>query len=555
MRHGQFRALGLLVFAILRSGVLAAQAPTLSGCPAFPADNIWNVPVDTLPVDRNSAAYVATVGPDRTLFADFGSGTFNGGPIGIPYTTVPANQPKVGITFQYADESDPGPYPIPPDAPIEGGSASTGDRHILIVDRDNCLLYEIFAAYAQAGGSWRAGSGAVFNLRSQALRPETWTSADAAGLPILPGLVRYDEVAAGEIRHAVRFTVPRTQRKYLWPARHFASNLTGAEYPPMGVRFRLRANYDLSGFSPEVQVILRALKKYGMMLADNGSAWFISGVPDPRWNNDRLREIRRVRGSDLEAVDVSSLMIAANSGQARVAPRPAGSVLNGASFLPGPVAPGEIVSIFGAGMGPAVGVGARLNAAGLLDTMLDETRVLFDGLAAPLIYAQAGQVNAIVPYPVAGQATTGLQVEYRGVRSETLGLTVAESAPAIFTANSSGAGPGAIFHPDWSLNSATNPADRGGIVVLFATGEGQTDPAGTDGKLAAEVWPRPRLPVSLRIGGLAATLLYAGAAPGQVAGLMQVNARIPEEVASGSIPIVLSVGSNASRPDVTLAVR
>ncbi len=291
--------------------------PTIAGCAVFPPDNVWNTPVDTLPVDANSAAYVATIGADRYVHADFGSGTWEGSPIGIPYVDVPGTQPKVAVTFDYDDESDPGPYPIPADPPIEGGPDSDGDRHVLVLDRDNCILYEMFYAFPQPDGSWHAGSGAIFNLNSHALRPAGWTSADAAGLPILAGLVRYDEVAAGEIRHAVRFTVPRTRRAYIWPARHYASSLTGVQYPPMGQRFRLRASFDVSGFSPEVQVILRALKKYGMVLADNGSAWFISGVPDERWDNDVLRELHRVHGSDFEAVDESSLMADPDSGRVR----------------------------------------------------------------------------------------------------------------------------------------------------------------------------------------------------------------------------------------------
>jgi hypothetical protein len=286
-------------------------------CAIFPADNVWNVPVDALPIDPNSAAYVATIGANSYLHPDFGSGTWEGSPIGIPYVDVPGTQPRVAVTFDYADESDPGPYPIPANAPIEGGPDSDGDRHVLVVDRDNCLLYELFYAFPQADGSWHAGSGAVFDLNVNALRPAGWTSADAAGLPILPGLIHYDEVAEGEIRHAVRVTAPQTRKEYVWPARHYASNLTGARYPPMGQRFRLKADCDISGFSLEVQVILRALKKYGMILADNGAPWFISGVPDERWDNDVLHELRQVHGSDFEAVDVSSLMVDPDSGQAR----------------------------------------------------------------------------------------------------------------------------------------------------------------------------------------------------------------------------------------------
>lgn len=289
----------------------------VSGCGMLPSNNIWNTPVDTLPVHANSAVYINTIGANDYVHADFGSGLWNGGPIGIPFVTVSGSQPKVNVTFDYAGESDAGPYPIPPDAPIEGGAASDGDRHVLVLDKDNCILYELYYAYPQGDGSWTAGSGAIYDLKSNALRPAGWTSADAAGLPILPGLVRYDEVASGSIDHAIRFTVPQTRKAYVWPARHYASSLTGTQYPPMGQRFRLKASFDISGFSPKVQVILKALKKYGMILADNGSEWFISGVPDERWNNSQLHELHNVKGSDFEAVDVSSLMVSPNSGEAK----------------------------------------------------------------------------------------------------------------------------------------------------------------------------------------------------------------------------------------------
>jgi hypothetical protein len=288
----------------------------INGCQLFPANNIWNTPIDNLPVDANSQQYINTIGANNTVHADFGSGLWDGGPIGIPYTTVPGSQEKVNVTFYYDDESDPGPYPVPSDAPIEGGSSSDGDRHVLIVDRDNCILYELYDAWPHPDGSWEAGSGAIYDLKSNSLRPDGWTSADAAGLPILPGLVRYDEVAAGEINHAIRFTAPQTRRKYIWPARHYASSLTGTQYPPMGQRFRLKAGFDISGFSARNQVILKALKKYGMILADNGSSWFISGTPDSRWYNDDLHQLSNIKGSDFEAVDESSLMINPNSGAA-----------------------------------------------------------------------------------------------------------------------------------------------------------------------------------------------------------------------------------------------
>lgn len=292
-----------------------AQAPTIGNCTVFPTDNIWNTRIDQLPVSPNSSTWVNTIGPSSPLHPDFGSGLYNGEPIGIPYVTVPGTQTKYPATFTYQSESDPGPYAIPLNAPIEGGSSSTGDRHVIAVDTDNCILYEIFDAYPQTA-SWQGGSGAIFNLLSDALRPAGWTSADAAGLPIFPGLVKYDEIVAGEIGHAIRFTAPQTQQAYVWPARHYASSLTGAQYPPMGARFRLKASFDISQFSATNQIILKALQTYGMMLADNGSSWFISGATDSRWNNDDLHALTTIDGSNFEAVDVSPLMVDPNSGQA-----------------------------------------------------------------------------------------------------------------------------------------------------------------------------------------------------------------------------------------------
>jgi len=281
---------------------------SVGGRRPFPDDNPWNQDVLQEPVDPNSAALIASIGLDTGLHADFGT-VWNGAPNGIPYVVVPGTQPKVPVRFEYADESDPGPYPVPPDAPIEGGPTSDGDRHILTVDADNWLLYELFAAYPENGGSrWRAGSGAIFNLNSNELRPAGWTSADAAGLPILPGLVRYDEaVEQGAIRHALRFTARRTRRAYVAPARHYASRITDPNVPPMGMRVRLKASFDVSGFPPPVQVILQAMKTYGMFLADNGSDWFVSGAPDPRWNDDQLATLRRVRGRDFEVVKMGPI--------------------------------------------------------------------------------------------------------------------------------------------------------------------------------------------------------------------------------------------------------
>ena len=283
----------------------------------FPDNNIWNTPIDNAPLHANSATYVSTIGASIGLHPDFGSGLYNGSPMGIPYVLVGAGQKMRAISFDYADESDAGPYPIPDNPPIEGGISSSGDRHVLVVDTTNAILYEIYSSYQQPDSSWHGGSGAVFNLNSNQLRPDTWTSADAAGLPILPGLVRYDEILKGEINHAIRFTVPKTQRAYLWPARHYASAITDKAYPPMGLRMRLKADFNISSYSPACQIILKALKKYGMILADNGSAWFISGVPDDRWNNDQLNELKQVKGTNFEAVDESGLMIAANSGEAK----------------------------------------------------------------------------------------------------------------------------------------------------------------------------------------------------------------------------------------------
>ena len=294
-------------------------AQQVAGCSLFPSDSIWNARVDDLPLDPASTSYVTTIGADARLHPDFGSGDWppgSGAPIGIPLAVVPPGQPAIPMTFLYDDESDPGPYPIPSNAPIEGGMDSAGDRHVLVVESGSCTLYELFYAFPVDGGtSWTADSGAVFDLGSYALRPETWTSADAAGLPILPGLVRYEEVEAGAIEHALRFTAPQTRRAYVWPGRHYASSLTGAQYPPMGQRFRLRADFDAAGYSPLVQVILQALKEYGMMLADNGSPWFLSGAPDERWDNDELRQLRDLTGADFEAVDVTSLRVDSDSSQ------------------------------------------------------------------------------------------------------------------------------------------------------------------------------------------------------------------------------------------------
>ncbi len=274
---------------------------SLEGRLPFPANNPWNLPVDTAAVDPNSAALIASIGLTGSLHPDFGA-DYNGGPFGIPYIVVDSLTTPVPVSFDYSDESDSGPYPIPAGAPIEGGSSSSGDRHVLVIDRDRWMLYELYSSYPQGSG-WHAGSGAVFDLGSNALRPAGWTSADAAGLPIFPGLVRYDEVVEqGVIRHALRFTVQRSRHGYIAPARHYASSDTSSTRPPMGMRVRLKAGFDISSYPPSAQVILTALKTYGMIVADNGSNWFLSGAPDARWNDSELNALKRVQGSDFEVV-------------------------------------------------------------------------------------------------------------------------------------------------------------------------------------------------------------------------------------------------------------
>jgi len=282
------------------------KSPKLAGCSIFPADNPWNTDISKAPVDPNSDKLIASIGRETGLHPDFGT-QWKGVPNGIPYVVVPANQKKVKVSFRYASESDPGPYPIPANAPIEGGPNGTGDRHVLVLQQGTCMLYELFNAFKQSDGSWKAGSGAIFRLNTNKLRPEKWTSADAAGLPIIPGLVKYEEVMAGEIKHALRFTVVRSRKAYVHPATHWASSRTSADLPPMGMRVRLKASYDISSFPKSVQVILRAMKKYGMFVADNGSNWFVSGAPNPKWSDSDLRALKRVKGKDFEVVKMGKI--------------------------------------------------------------------------------------------------------------------------------------------------------------------------------------------------------------------------------------------------------
>ena len=294
-----FVCLGLLLLG--GSTAHALKMPSAPRCPVFPKSNAWNQRVDTLPVAANSDEIVRSIGANGSVHADFGSGLWEGAPIGIPITVVGKKQKKTRVSFEYADESDRGPYPIPRSVKIEGGRSSTGDRHAIIVDRSSCRLYELYSLYPKAGG-WKAGSGAIWNLRSNKLRPAGWTSADAAGLPIFPGLARYDEVKRGVIDHALRFTVQRTRRAYVFPARHYASDSNDASLPPMGLRLRLRASFDVSGYPRQARIVLLALKRYGMIVADNGSSWYITGAPDARWSNDQLHTLGRVKGSDFEVV-------------------------------------------------------------------------------------------------------------------------------------------------------------------------------------------------------------------------------------------------------------
>jgi hypothetical protein len=317
------------VVAIVLTIALPAEArradapPTLAGCPLFPPDHALNTRIDDLPVHPRSADYIASIGAATRLHADFGT-VYEGAQIGIPFVTVPANQPTVPIRYSadgYPNESDPGPMPIPPNAVVEGvggPNAQNGDRHVLVLQQETCKLYELFRAFKNADNSWTAAQSSVFDLRSNALRPDGWTSADAAGLAILPALLRYDEVKAGEVTHAIRFAVARSQRAYVWPARHFASSDTSLARPPMGMRFRLKADKDISGFSPDLQVILTAFKRYGIVVADNGSNWYIIGAPDPRWDDEALAVgFNQLRGSDFEAVDASSLQAEPDSARVK----------------------------------------------------------------------------------------------------------------------------------------------------------------------------------------------------------------------------------------------
>jgi hypothetical protein len=292
----------LCTLALGGSSAEALRVPAAPRCPIFPTSNPWNQRVDRLPVARNSSAIIASIGTGTGLHADFGSGLWQGSPIGIPFDIVTSKTPRSRVSFEYADESDRVGYPIPKYVHIEGGS----DHHALLLDRSACRLYEL-GGLERRGGRWHAWAGATWRLRSNRVRPAGWTSADAAGLPIFPGLARYDEVRRGVIDHALRFTVQRTRRAYVYPARHYASDLTDPNLPPMGLRVRLRRSFDVRSFPRQARVVLVALKRYGMMVADNGADWYITGAPNRGWSNDQLHTLGRVKGSDFEVVDASKL--------------------------------------------------------------------------------------------------------------------------------------------------------------------------------------------------------------------------------------------------------
>ena len=297
------------------SAALGAGA-ALNGALAFPASHAWNTDISASPIDPNSAALIASIGLATGLHPDFGAGLYNGAPIGIPYVVVAGTQARVAISWTaYGDESDPGPYPVPASAPVEGAPDTSGDRHVLVIDRDNNRLYELDRAFINGDGSWNADCGAVFHLDSSNVRPTAqpgWTSADAAGLPIFPGLARFEEAALGPggIRHALRFTVQHSRRAYVPPASHWASSNTSTSLPPMGMRVRLKAGFVIpASFSTETRALLTAMKTYGMIVADNGSNWYVSGAPDDRWNNSALvSELSSVKGSDFEVVRMDGLV-------------------------------------------------------------------------------------------------------------------------------------------------------------------------------------------------------------------------------------------------------
>ncbi|MEP7055488.1 MAG: hypothetical protein ABI912_09600 [Actinomycetota bacterium] len=321
-RRGLVAALATVSLVAMMTPAAHALAPAgAPACPSFPADNVWHSDISRLPVSKHNAAWMAsTSASTRKLHPDFGTSGNPAAPYGIPYISVAGTHPKVPVTFYYADESDHVSYPLGADTKVEGGRDSGGDMHAIEIDRATCKLYETSVTTQDRAGRWHAAAGAVWDLKSNRLRPATWTSSDAAGLPIYPGLLRRDEVKAGLVDHAIRFTLARTDRSFVWPARHQAGSARSVNLPPMGARFRLKASFNISRLRPDTQVVLKAMKKHGVILADNGSNWFFQGAADNNWDDGFINELKGIPASAFEAVDASSQMVSVNSGQARKTP-------------------------------------------------------------------------------------------------------------------------------------------------------------------------------------------------------------------------------------------
>ena len=490
---------------VATAGVSSLSGQTAAGCAIFPANSVWNTPVDHLPVDANSAAYISAIGTGRRLHPDFSS---SGG--GIPYVVVPGSQPKVPISFGAgASESDPGPYPVPPNAPLEAG----GDAHVIVLENTNCILYEMYGADPQSGGSWTASSGAIFNLKSNQLRPATWTSADAAGLPIFPGLVRYDEVASGVINHALRITAPHTRNQYIWPARHKASRLSGTQYPPMGQRFRLKASFDISPYPADVQVILTALKKYGAILADNGSAWYLTGTADSRWNDSTLHQLHLIFGSNLEAVNESSLMTDPDSGT--VLAGPAG--LQSVQLSPGSITAGAITTknqVVLSAPAPMGGVTVILSSSNVGVASVPASVLVPAGSTTAVFTIQAGTVG--------GATSATITASYLGV-SQTATLTV--GAVGI---NSVTITPGSV----------TGGANASGVVTLT----GAAPASGVTVVLASSNTRAATVPASLTIPAGATSGAFTISSVAQVA---SSNAQITASYGTSTAVATLTVTAPA----------